>query len=223
MYVGHMAMGLALKEANPKLVAWPIIIGVCLIDILGGIFLLLDWDSVLPDLSAIPYMYFDLTFMDWDHSLMMALIWTVVWGGLCFMIDKKLGWVAGFAVFSHWLMDWPVHSPDLALYPYAEYHFGGSIWMKWGTWAWIAEGILSLGLLWFAWIRSVRRGVSFFGPAAVLLGMFIMTAPSLSPMKFAAEQTHYQTYLGIILMVAFLFPAWLVLRHYRNQAKAGTV
>jgi len=222
MYVGHLAIGLAIKEANPKVPAWPIIIGVSLIDIIGGIFLLVGWDHVSPDLLATPYMFFDLNFMDWDHSLLMALFWSVLWGCLFLIVDKKLAWLAGIAVFSHWLADWPVHNHDLALYPHSDMHFGASLWHKWGTWAWIAEGIFSLLLLWFAWIRSVRRGVSFWGPAAVLIAMFVFVSPFISPMWWAANEPapHAQTILGIELIVGYLLPAWLVIRHYRLSSRS---
>ena len=213
-----MAIGLAIKEAYPKMPAWPIIIGVCLIDILDGLFLIFGWDHASPNLRAGPYLFFDLDFVDWDHSLLMALFWSALWGFLFVIVDKKLAWIAGIAAFSHWLADWPVHNHDLALYPYSHAHLGYSLWAKWGVWAWVGEGIFAMILMWFAWVRSLQRGKSFWGPVAILLVMFIFVSPWFSPMKFAArlDAPWDQIVLGTEFIVGFLLPAWLVIRHYKN-------
>ncbi len=219
MYIGHFAVGLAVKEANPLLPAWPIILGVCILDLIDGIFLIMNLDHVIPNLSAGPYLFFDLVFIDWDHSLLMAIFWSVLWGGVFAFWSKKLALVAGLSVFSHFLIDLPVHNHDMALYPFAEYHLGFSLWKSWGTWAWIAEGIFSLILIWFSWIRSVGRGKSFFGPFFLMLAMFIVVSPWFSPMKWAAKLSspYDQLLLGLIFICGFLIPAWLFVRHYRKS------
>lgn len=34
------------------------------------------------NVDSLPYLYFDLTFIDWDHSLVAAFFWSAVWAAL---------------------------------------------------------------------------------------------------------------------------------------------
>lgn len=46
MYVGHFAIGMALKAHKPAIPAFPILLGVGFLDILDGVFVILGWDRV---------------------------------------------------------------------------------------------------------------------------------------------------------------------------------
>lgn len=52
MCVGHLAIGLALKARYPKIPTLPQLVGVGFLDILDGLFIVLDWDRVSPNLDA---------------------------------------------------------------------------------------------------------------------------------------------------------------------------
>ena len=52
MYVGHFAIGLALKARFPTVPALPIMLGAGFLDILDGVFIVLGWDRVAPNLLA---------------------------------------------------------------------------------------------------------------------------------------------------------------------------
>jgi hypothetical protein len=123
MYVGHFAIGLAIKARMPEVPTLPIMLGVGFLDILDGLFIIAGFDRVTPNLLAGPYLFFDLTFIDWDHSLLMALLWSLVWGVL-FSRTPKVALVAALAAFSHFIADWPMHNGDLALYPHSSEHLG---------------------------------------------------------------------------------------------------
>jgi hypothetical protein len=47
-----------------------------------------------PEPHAGPYLFFDLTFIDWDHSLLMAAFWSVVWGRCSGETEQRLWWQA---------------------------------------------------------------------------------------------------------------------------------
>lgn len=93
MYVGHFAIGIALKAKYPDVPTLPLLLGVGFIDILDGIFIMLGWDQVTPNLLALPYLFFELTFIDWDHSLVAALFWCCVWAAF-FIRDKRVACLA---------------------------------------------------------------------------------------------------------------------------------
>jgi hypothetical protein len=63
---------------------------------------------------------FDLYYMPYTHSLVAAVLWAVAAILVCKPLRGVRKWSAaawiGAAVFSHWVLDWLVHRPDLALY-----------------------------------------------------------------------------------------------------------
>lgn len=211
MYVGHFAIGLAIKARYPKVPALPIMMGVGFLDLLDGIFILLGFNTVTPNLASKPYLFFDLTFIDWDHSLLAALFWSVIWG-LLFIKHRAVAAVAALAAFSHFIADWPMHNSDLALYPYSIEHYGYGLWGKLGTLAWVLEGVFSAVLAVYAWRISARRGVSLVWPCAVLVVLFLQLSPVASPMKFVATLQEPLTHIlhGALVSLGFLIPGLLL-------------
>lgn len=211
MYVGHFAIGLAVKARYPKVPALPIMMGVGFLDLLDGIFILLGFNTVTPNLASGPYLFFDLTFIDWDHSLLAALFWSVIWG-LLFIKHRAVAAVAALAAFSHFIADWPMHHSDLALYPHSIEHYGYGLWGKLGTLAWVIEGVFSAVLAVYAWRISARRGVSLVWPCAVLVVLFLQLSPVASPMKFVATLQEPLTHIlhGALVSLGFLIPGLLL-------------
>ena len=213
MYVGHFAIGLAIKARYPKVPALPIMMGVGFLDLLDGIFILLGFNTVTPNLASGPYLFFDLTFIDWDHSLLAALFWSMIWG-LLFVKHRAVAAVAALAAFSHFIADWPMHNSDLALYPHSIEHYGYGLWGKLGTLAWVIEGVFSAVLAVYAWRISARRGVSLVWPCAVLVVLFLQLSPVASPMKFVATLQEPLTHIlhGALVSLGFLIPGLLLTR-----------
>lgn len=79
-----------------------------------------------------------------SHSLPGALGWSVLLGALFFLLRKKkqATWVIAACVFSHWVLDFLVHRPDLPLVP------GGGTYAGLGIWnSLVGTLVLELGLL----------------------------------------------------------------------------
>lgn len=224
MYVGHFAIGVAIKSVSPKTPTLPIMLGVGFLDIVDGILIIAGLDRVTPNLSSGPYLFFDLTFVDWDHSLLMAIVLSLLWASP-FWRDTRTACVAAFAAFSHFLADWPVHNHDLALYPYSEDHLGYGLWGKLGTTSWLLEGAFSLTLIAFAkwWNKAFAQSYKWI--ALVLALLFLQMSPWLSPMKFVARLSEPATHLlhGALVTIGFLVPGllltWLI---DRRNASGGS-
>jgi hypothetical protein len=217
MYAGHFAIGLAIKAKFPKVPALPIMMGVGFLDILDGLFILAGFDRVTPNLQSGPYLFFDLTFIDWDHSFLMAVIWSLCWGAL-FLKSKQVAVIAALAAFSHFIADLPLHNNDLALYPYSEGHLGFGLWGKLGTNSWLLEGVFAALLAVYAWRANAQRGVSSLWPCLLLSVVFVQLSPWLSPMKFVATFSEPAAHLvhGALVTLGFLVPgllfSWLLNR-----------
>lgn len=217
MYTGHFAIGLAMKARWPSTPTLPIMLGVGFLDLLDGVFIMAGIDRVTPNLHTLPYLYFDLTYIDWDHSLLMAIVWSLVWGAL-FLKDKRVALLATCAAFSHFLADWPLHNQDLALYPNAADHLGFGLWGKLSIGSWVLEGVFAAALALYYYVASAKRGVSGLWPCILLAVLFFQLSPWLSPMKFVAMLNEPAAHLlhGALVTTGFLVPGlifiWLINR-----------
>ncbi|MBF5004722.1 hypothetical protein ISG32_10680 [Diaphorobacter sp. NR2-3-3-1] len=220
MYVGHFAIGLALKAKFPKIPSLPLLMGVGFLDVLDGLFIVAGFNTVTPNLRAGPYLFFDLTFIDWDHSLLAALFWSAVWGAL-FIKDKRVAALAFVAAFSHFVADRPMHNNDLALFPYAQQHFGLGAWGKLGTLSWVLEGLFAAALMAYAYRTTLRRGVNWGWTLAVMLVLFFNLSPWLSPMKHIATLGEPTIHLlhGVMVTAGFVLPG-LLLTWIVNRAES---
>jgi membrane-bound metal-dependent hydrolase YbcI (DUF457 family) len=60
----------------------------------------------------------DLYYMPYTHSLIAAVVWSAVGYGVYRLSSRasSAAAIVGLAVFSHWILDFIVHRPDLPLY-----------------------------------------------------------------------------------------------------------
>lgn len=181
MYVGHFAAGVALKAAEPKAPMWALLLAVGFLDVLFGPFVLLGIEraSVTPGVSP----GFSLDFIDWSHSLAMAIVWSVLFAIPFLRMGKSVAGVIGLAVLSHFVLDVPMHPPDLALWPHSKAHVGLGLWTSLpGGWWFVELAVIAVGWGYYAW---KSRGASTYGgrPKAVgvtLLVLHVVNSPWLS-------------------------------------------
>lgn len=123
MFVGHYGVSFAAKKPAPRLSLGALFLAVQLLDILFAIFVLLGVEKlrIVPGFTAFnPY---DLYWMPYSHSLLAALIWSALTTLVALAAlrhlrsrDKRIAaGLLGAAVFSHFLLDLPMHTPDLPL------------------------------------------------------------------------------------------------------------
>jgi hypothetical protein len=112
--IAHAAIGLAAKPLVPEVnVGW-LILGTFVLDILWIAF----WAVGLEIWPGVPGAHPPW----WDHSLLMAVVWSVLFGLLASWLGRRsrrriwIGVVFALMVFSHWVLDWITH-PMTALSP----------------------------------------------------------------------------------------------------------
>lgn len=188
MYGGHFAMGLMLTTVFPKARRVPVLASVGALDVLDGLLVWAGVNRVTPD--AREFLGFQLTVIDWDHSLVMALLWSAL-AGLLFWKDAVTRGPVAMGVFSHWVLDLPLHNNDLALYPGSSVHFGWGLWGSLGSGAWLLELVLVILAGIFVGLRTppTRRfhGRGAWLAAAVVVILQLSYAPWVSPMRLAAS------------------------------------
>jgi len=180
MFIGHFGLGMGIKKTTPSISLGTLFIAVQLLDLVWPFLLLFHVETVAihPELSGARNLEF--TSYPYTHSLVGALIWSVLFGGVYFLIkkNKRQALVLGAAVFSHWVLDLLVHFHDLPLWPGASTPYVG-----FGLWdsviiTNILEGLLfGLGIL--LYVRSVTfknlLGKIFF---ALLIALFLLVQVS---------------------------------------------
>ena len=108
------------------------------LDILWAPALLLGIEKARVVPGFLPASSLNLYFMPWTHSLFMA----VVWAWLIYRISKIPA--LGVCVFSHWVLDFLMHGPDLLLLPRGGPRVGLGLWrFREGTFA--LESLLVIG------------------------------------------------------------------------------
>lgn len=178
MYAGHFAVGLALKAKRPAAPTWAILLGTGFLDVLFGIFVMLGIERV----TMMPHVGqgFSLDFIDWSHSLVMSLVWSALYGLIFWRRGRAVAFLIAFAVFSHFLLDVPMHPKDLALWSYAGTHIGFGLWNRLPRgWWWIELAVIVTACAYY--LRRARRQTSFGGHAwwasAVVVLLHVLNAP----------------------------------------------
>ncbi len=142
MFAGHLAVALATKRAAPRAPLAALVAGAFGLDLLWPVLLLagIEHVRIVPGYTAFTPLAFD--YYPWSHSLSMALIWAIIAGRLSAMVLKNLtaGLFIGFAVVSHWLLDYVTHVPDLPLWPGGP-RYGLGLWNSIGM-TFVVEGAL---------------------------------------------------------------------------------
>jgi hypothetical protein len=121
MFLGHYGVGLGTKKAAPVSLGL-LFMAVQFLDLLWPAFLLSGVEHAA--INTTPGTKMPLVFTDYpySHSLLMAIVWSILFGGVYWMIkgNTKYAFILGLCVISHWLLDFIVHIPDLPLYPGAS-------------------------------------------------------------------------------------------------------
>ena len=202
MFIGHYAVGFALKRVEPKVRLGTLLFCALLVDVAWGAFVLLGWERVriTPGyLAASPleFLYYPIT-----HSLVAALIWALAaafvyysWPTRDTSQHHTLGAaMVGLAVASHWVLDAVVHTRDLPLAGDDSTKVGLGLWSSVPASIAVELGLLAVGLfVYFHWRnrghtgRPVRVAVLVALLLAAYFGSLFGPAPtSVTPVAVGA-------------------------------------
>jgi hypothetical protein len=147
MFVGHYGVSFAVKRRDTALPLWVLFLAVQLLDVAWAPFVLLGIEKVriVPGITRSNPL--DLYYMPFTHSLVAAILWSIGAAGLYKLTASRSAagssTLLGLAVFSHWVLDFLVHRPDLPIYDNAA-KVGLGLWNR-PALAYGLEGALLLG------------------------------------------------------------------------------
>ena len=214
MFVGHFAVAFAAKRAQPTLPLPALFTAVQLLDILWPALVLLgiEHTRIVPGITAASPL--DLYDIPWSHSLVTSLVWSVLfaWPWWRRRNHRAAAIVAG-CVFSHFVLDWITHRPDMPLAPGSDLRFGLGLWNSLGA-SIAVEALLFLGGIYLyasgTHARSRIGSVGFWSlvvllTAAWLSGPFGPPPPNIDAVVLSA--------LGAVPII--LAWGWLIDRNRR--------
>jgi hypothetical protein len=119
MFVGHYGVSFAAKRADASIPLWVLFLAVQWLDVMWAPLVMLGIEKVriVPGFTATNPL--DLYYMPYTHSLIAAVLWSAVAAGAYRFVagaNSRASVFVGLAVFSHWILDFIVHVPDLPLY-----------------------------------------------------------------------------------------------------------
>ena len=161
MFVGHYAASLALKSFEKKASLGILFLAVQFVDILFFPFVLAGIERMNIVENFTESTHFELEYMPYTHGLFASLLWAVAAYAVfrwLFVRKQSVAVVVALAVFSHWLLDLPVHTPDLPLWSDASPKLGLGLWNN-ALATYILEAALLLLALWM-YLRSTKAATA---------------------------------------------------------------
>lgn len=207
MFLGHYGLALAAKRAAPRTSLGTLTFASQFADELWPILLLMGLEQVriVPGLMAansLDFVSYPIT-----HSLVAVIGWAILIGLIYFVVRRyrRGALVVALAVSSHWLLDAPMHRPDLPLWPGSRIMVGGGLWNSVPLTVLLEVGALAVGLaVYLRYTRPTDRIGSWGLWTMVLLLVAIWLGGIFGPPPADARALAFAT-LGIWLFVPWSY------------------
>lgn len=190
MFIGHYGAAFGLKSFDHETPLWVYLIGVQLVDIFFFSFLLFGIEkmNIVPGFTA--YNSYDLYCMPYTHSLLANVLWFigvsliayVIFKTKCKQVHNKafLAILIGSSVFSHFITDLLVHTPDLPLWSNDSPKLGLGLWNYVGITIGLELVILLLGIYLY-YKKTSLKSSSLFNKKVVGITLFMMLITVITP------------------------------------------
>jgi hypothetical protein len=213
MLAGHFGAALGLGGVERRLNLGHLTLAAMFLDILLWLLVLIGVENVnVPsNYQSVHYLTFDFPY---SHGLAAVSIWTLLACGLTLILTKRgshrliFALVIATAVFSHWLLDFLVHVPEIPLAGEGSEKVGLSLWNHLPI-ALTLEGALTLvGLVVYLIRRKLSRarGLLIASFTILLVGMTIF-GQVLSPPPPSIHQLAAFSLITNLLIVGAAY--WL--------------
>ncbi|HEV8097472.1 MAG TPA: hypothetical protein VGP71_17220 [Burkholderiales bacterium] len=211
MFIGHAALALAAKPLAPRVSLALLLAATYWLDMVWPVLLLAGIEQVRIDPGNTAFTPLDFVHYPWTHSLAAALGWGVLFGLICLRAGKRAALILGLLVFSHWVLDFVTHRPDLPLWPGSATMVGLGLWNSVPATIAIEGAMFAIGVWIYARSTPSRDRIgtfAFWGLVVFLVVLYIANAfgpPPPSVMAIAIA--------GIAGAALFTVWSWWADRH----------
>ena len=220
MFLGHFAVALAAKRAAPTVSLGVLFLAAQLADLVWPVLLFagIERVAIQPGITAVTPL--DFVHYPWSHSAIALFAW-----GIAFALAYRLArggraidaLVLALLVFSHWVLDFASHRPDMPLTLHGTEKLGLGLWHSVPATLFVEGALLLAGTL--IYLRATRAAnrtgrLAFWGLIAFLAIVYL--ASVFGPPPPSAEAVAWST-LAMWLLVGWGF--WID----RNRLPAGAI
>jgi hypothetical protein len=220
MFIGHFAVAFAVRPAAPRTSLATLIAAAQLVDLVWPLFVLLGIETVRIQPENSPFLRLEFVSYPWTHSLVACLAWAVAFAAAYRARTRTTrgALLVGALVFSHWVLDWVTHVPDLQIAPWLPARVGLGLWRSTAATIAIECALFAAGLAIYARssVPSSKAGsVGFWAFAALILVLYFASLTGVPPNATA---------IGIGGLVGWLFIPWIAWfdRHRMPRSPAAT-
>jgi hypothetical protein len=214
MFVGHYSVAFAARSDKNKIPLWVLFVAVQFLDYIWATLVLLGIEKLRVIKGFTAGSMLDSYFHPYSHSLIAAILWSVV-GAIAYktvcsrhgLYRKYAALIVGLAVFSHWILDLVAHPRDLAIYD-NTWKVGFGLWNYRDPEFVLEIALLGIGIMLYL-IRNAmpticKGAVIAFGVALVV----IQIGDTYVPRK---PLTDKQTVMGVwVFYTLFVVVAFLI-------------
>jgi len=205
MFIGHYAVAFAAKKAAPKISLGTLFIGAQLVDLIWPFMLLLGVEHVKVhpgDTAVTPLEFYDYPI---THSLFGALSWSVLMMLFYFYIrrDVRDSIIIGLCVFSHWVLDYISHRPDLPLSPGSDKMFGLGLWNSLSGTLVVEVSLFVIGVYLYFALTSAKDKSGNYGFWSLVIILLLIYAGNI--FGSAPPNESVLPYVGLL---TWLFIPW---------------
>ncbi len=204
MFIGHIAVGLAAKQVAPRTSLGTLLAAATGLDLLWPVLLLLGVEEVriVPGITAVTPL--DFVAYPWSHSLLLACVWGLLFGGVYLLArrERTAAAVLALAVVSHWVLDLVSHRPDLPLVPGGS-RYGLGLWDSPIATVLVETALFAVGVALYARATRARDRVGAVALWSLVAFLLVVYAANLAGPPPPSERA-----IGWLALAAWLFVPW---------------
>lgn len=207
MFIGHFAVGFALKRAVPRVNLATLFAAAQLPDLVWPVLVAAGLERVKIAPGNTAFTPLDFVSYPWSHSLVLVVIWGSAIGALHYLRARNVtaAMVLAFLAISHWVLDFVTHRPDMPLYPGGP-RYGLGLWNSVAATIAVEGAIFVVGTWLYAQATRPRGGrgqYAFASLVGVLLLAYLGNIMSAPP---SVEAIWSVSIVGGLLLLAWA--AW---------------
>ncbi len=182
MFIGHFAVGFGAKRVAPEVSLGTLFMASQLADLIWPNLVLLGVErfEIRPGITRVTPL--DFTHYPYSHSLVAALLWSVLASVLYFAVRRgriQAAATVGVLVASHWVLDAISHRPDLPLTISGEARIGLGLWNSLGATIAVEFILFVIGLALYLGITVPKDRIGRYGLAGLVTFLLVINALNL--------------------------------------------
>jgi hypothetical protein len=209
MFIGHYGLALASKKLNAGINLGTAILATQFMDLLWPVLTLSGIEQFSIDPGNTKITPLDFEYYPYSHSLSGSIILSAGFALIYFIFKKnyKTALICGLLVFSHWVLDFITHRPDLPL------TYTSSKKLGLGLWNYPAAAIISESLIYLAGIYLYLKNTKAINKkGTILLWVFVILLAFFYIMNLAGPpppSPSIVSYSALSLWLFVFFGYWI--------------